>query len=50
MPILVPVGIWVGRALIAKSLVGLAGATGIKTGIATSIGAKAIAHLIAWII
>ena len=44
LPFLVPVGIWVGKIVIAKSIVGLAAVFGVKTGVATTIGAKAVAH------
>ena len=50
LPILVPVGIWIGKVVIAKSLVGLATVAGVKTGIGVTIGSKAAASGIAWLL
>lgn len=52
LPILVPVGIWIGKAVIAKLIVGLKTATvaGVKTGIGLTVGSKAAASGIAWLL
>lgn len=50
LPLLVPVGIWVGKVVIAKSIVGLATVAGVKTGIGLTIGSKAAASGIAAIL
>tara|TARA_B000000557_G_C20619672_1_gene377477 strand:+ start:423 stop:578 length:156 start_codon:yes stop_codon:yes gene_type:complete len=47
---LVPVGILIGKAVIAKSLVGLAGVAGVKVGVAGHLGAHGLAKLITWIV
>lgn len=46
--LLVPVGIWIGKFVIAKSIIGLAGVAGAK-GTGVYIGAKLAAHGISWI-
>ena len=46
--LLVPVGIWIGKFVIAKSIIGLAGLAGAK-GTGVYIGAKWGASAISWI-
>ena len=49
LPFLVPVGIWIGKFVIAKSIIGLAGLAGAK-GTVVYLGGKAGASAISWLL